>query len=415
MITLISTDAARGGFIEARSLAVASMEAMNEGIAIVRDDEFLHLNAPLRSRIGIQGTEDVADLVVSETLSLDSLAIDDIVDGSVLVDQGTGQLRTHLGSQIEVRATACRLPWWEDPAAVIVIRDGSDDLLDIKSRSVDSAPLDITVLDSNADQHTPIYSNADGRSGHSRSGIRSMDWFGKEEGQSEATAALATAVESGSQETVTVTSQENGSTHWDRVTFEPLTNGSTEPQHIVSYIEDVTEGEEVKQQRTVLRELIDLLDDPVYAVDDDQRLLEINTAFQQFFGGDREDMKGSHLHEVVPDSDQWFQQLRDDPSADSPMKIDFLRQDGSKRTVRSTVHEVDLGPSTGATVGIPSGHLRTQGKRAGHQTGQPGSRGGRPSDFLPPTPMASSSTLIQRSRIGPATTQKPLSVRHLPS
>jgi PAS domain S-box-containing protein len=90
---------------------------------------------------------------------------------------------------------------------------------------------------------------------------------------------------------------------WNRVDLLPVRDGSGTVTHYLGFQEDVTEQVRREQELERYHALVQAADDPIYTLDADGYVTDVNDAFCSLTGYDHADIVGAHASKAIDDRD----------------------------------------------------------------------------------------------------------------
>lgn len=249
------------------------LDAIPQAIAIVQDGRIVFLNERGRELLAAPSLEELRSNRLDRWITTDeSASIDDVIDavlsGELSFEQRRCELTTENGITVPLETSIGSVTWDDTPAAAVVLTDRSateliERDLSLKTRSMDTAPIGITLADAEQPDHPLIYVNDhfERLSGYDEDEIlgRNARFLQGDDTAEEPVAELRRAIDAGEPTTVELRNyHKDGSEFWNRVTVAPVRNEGDEVTHYVGFQEDLTElkerTRELERNRDLLRQ-----------------------------------------------------------------------------------------------------------------------------------------------------------------
>jgi len=288
-----------GDLIERESRTQTLLDAVDDGIAVVRDGRVEFVN---KSGVALLTAETRTAAIghpVEELLQVeDSPSLSTVQRREQSFDHVTTRVRRQDGEMLPVEVTAIAAEWSAEPAAILVIRDISERReresdLRVKNRAMDTAPIGITIADATEPDKPLIYVNDhfESLTGYAEEEAigRNCRFLQGEDTDPEPVATMRAAIDSEEPVSVELRNyRKDGTEFWNRVTIAPIRSTSGDVTQYVGFQEDVTERTERERTLRRFRRAIEAAGHAIYITDPDGVITYVNPAFERITGYDAE-------------------------------------------------------------------------------------------------------------------------------
>lgn len=292
------------------------LDLLAEGVCLVEDGTIVTANdaccrlldvAAPGSITDSQFTDFVADGDVDAVTSL----LSTIADGDPASLSCT--LVTPDGDSVPVDLAGAISDPGTPPRLQLVVRDQRalrhrDERIELLEDALHGARQGIAIADVTREDNPLIYVNKTFTeiTGYSMSEVlgRNCRFLQGAETEPDAVAQMRTAIDAGEPATVRVRNyRTDGTMFWNQVHLVPLRDGTGTVTHYLGFQEDVTEQVRREQELERYHALVQAADDPIYTLDADGYVTDVNDAFCSLTGHDHADIVGAHASAVVDDRD----------------------------------------------------------------------------------------------------------------
>jgi PAS domain S-box-containing protein len=359
----ISYHEAHRGRSERESRIRTVLEAVDDPIAVVRDESFCYVNRRALELFGAADAAELdavapAELISPEGRELTAETLRAVQSGGTNVDRLEQVIVGLNGSRTPVDLTATAVEWSGRPATFIICHDISEreehvtELRRLR-RAVEAAghAVYITDTDGTIEYANPAFEDVTGYPPDEAVGktpriLRSGEM---PDGYYDALWETVTSGDVWREEVVN--RRRDGGLYHARQTIAPVTDG----EEVVAYVAiqtDVTDRHEQNERLKRYEQAIESTSDVLLAVDEAHRILFVNRAFREFHGESGDRLDGTPLESVL--GREWYETIEphlDRALAGETVEYEATRTDahGNERTfeVQYFPLEADDGSITG--------------------------------------------------------------------
>ncbi|WP_229114704.1 PAS domain-containing protein [Halapricum desulfuricans] len=348
-----------GDLVDPRTRAQTLLDAVDDGIVVLRDGHVEYINSPgteliaakSRSSLIGQAIGDILDVEDSRSLS-DILAVIRRRDRSF--DRFKAQLERRDGTVLSAEITVTAAEWTGSAATILVVRDVSEheereqDLW-LKNRAMDNAPIGMTIADADNPDSPLIYVNKqfEQLTGYSKDEVLGANcrFLQGVDTDPAAVREMRDAIDARESVRAQIRNyRKDGTEFWNRVTLAPIRATGGDVTHYIGFQEDITE-QVVRERRLRQYEYaIESASDLIAAVDKDYQFLFANQAYRDFYDLDTDEVTDKTLPEVV-DTETWetIQPYVDRNFVGEPIQFEMTRSrpDQPTRTFDIRYHPLE--------------------------------------------------------------------------
>ncbi|MEF8781307.1 MAG: PAS domain S-box protein, partial [Haloferacaceae archaeon] len=284
--------------VDPETRAKTLLDNTHDTLFVARDGVCEYVNRTGVELLNADGRSEVIGRRMSEFFDADAAALeaqlDAVQSGEESVREREHRLIRTIGTGVPVTVTTVRIVWSGKPAVFLVVRDvsGKDELvrnLELKDRTINEAPIGVTISDPSKPDNPLIYVNEKflELTGHSESEVvgRNCRFLQGEGTDPEPVSDMREAIEKEEPVTVELRNyRKDGTEFWNRVTVAPLTDDEGEVTHYVGFQEDVTERKEGERSLRQYRQSVESSKDLLAAVDGDLDYLFANREYREYHG-----------------------------------------------------------------------------------------------------------------------------------